>query len=286
MNTVERLAQRYPQKRVLISGATSGLGEALALRFAQAGFRVGVAGRNPEKVGATAKKVEAYGGTALPVQLEVTRVEEFGRAVALIEAEWGGLDILINNAGIPAASRVADTSPEIWHHVLDTNLWSVIHGCRLFLPMMQRGNGGHIVNVSSTAGLICGPGMSTYNVSKAGVIALSETMAAELAEDRVDVTVCCPTLFKSGIFDNVDAHAENELFYGTAAAGLQSQMPAVGVTSDDVATRLIGAMARRRLYSLPMRDARIAWRIFRFIPETFRKILLQMYQRQLWVFKS
>jgi NAD(P)-dependent dehydrogenase (short-subunit alcohol dehydrogenase family) len=280
------LANRYPKKRVLITGATSGLGEALALQFARAGFRVGVAGRNPKKIQGTTAKMEAAGAEALPVQLEVTAVGDFERAVQTVEDAWGGLDILINNAGIPAASKVAATSPEIWHHVLDTNLWSVIHGCRLFLPLMQRGNGGHIVNVSSTAGLICSPGMSTYNVSKAGVIALSETLAAELAEDKIDITVCCPTLFKSGIFDNVDANSDNKLFYGTAAAGLQSQMPTVGVTSDDVATRLIGAMARRRLYSVPMRDGRIAWRTLRYFPETFRKIMLEMYQRQVWVFKS
>ena len=285
MQALDKISKRYPQKRVLITGATSGLGEALALQFARSGFRVGVAGRNPEKVASSTERVRAMGGDALPIQLEVTNIEDFEQAARQVEEAWGGLDILINNAGIPAAGRMAETSTDTWHHVLDTNLWSVIHGCRVFLPLMQ-GRGGHIVNVSSGAGILCAPEMATYNVSKAGVIALSETLATELAEDNIDVTVCCPSLFKSGIFDKVNAHEKNNLFSGVIAKGMQVQMQTARVTSDDIATRLIQSMARKRLYSIPIRDVRVAWRTLRCFPESFRKILLVMYQRKLWLFKS
>lgn len=173
MEALEKLAARYPQKRILITGATSGLGEALALRFARAGFRVAVASRNPQKVAATVERLEQAGGQALPITLDVTREEAFHSALETVESQWGGLDILVNNAGVLTAGKVQEIDLQTWQQSLDTDLWSVIHGCRTFLPLLLRSGGGHIVNVASAAGLVSGPDMATYNVAKAGVISLS-----------------------------------------------------------------------------------------------------------------
>ena len=113
MKSIAALAQRYPDKRVLITGATSGLGEALALRFAQAGFRVGIAGRNEDKIRRTVEQVEAAGGEALAVQLEITRLEDFEAAVKQIQENWSGLDILVNNAGFIITVPAAIASREV-----------------------------------------------------------------------------------------------------------------------------------------------------------------------------
>ena len=182
MHALEKLATRYPQKRVLITGATSGLGEALALRFAAAGFSVAVASRNPEKVARTAERVERAGGRALPITLDVTREEDFAQALQAVESNWNGLDILVNNAGVLTAGKVQDIDLAVWRQSLDTDLWSVIYGCHVFLPLLLRSGAGHIVNVASAAGLVSGPDMATYNVAKAGVISLSETLKVELAD--------------------------------------------------------------------------------------------------------
>lgn len=284
MTAVQKLAARYPQKRVLVTGATAGLGEALTLQFAAAGFRVAVASRNPAKVAATAARVEQAGGVALQVKLEVTNVEDFAAAANQIEEAWGGLDIVINNAGIATGGKVGDLGLEVWQQSLDTDLWSVIHGCRSFIPLLGNADGGHLVNVASAAGLLAPPDLATYNVAKAGVVSLSETLAVELAEKNIQVTVACPSVFKSSLID--EAGHEGDVFEGVTAEGLQHEMNATSITSDDIATSLIKSMARRRLYSLPQTDARLQWWLSRMFPETFRKILLYMYRHRLWVFKT
>ena len=176
MKALEALASRYPQKRVLITGATSGLGEALARQFAAAGFRVAVASRNPAKIAATVAELEQGGGSALAVTLDVTRLDNFEAAAQQVGEAWNGLDILVNNAGVITAGKLEALDREVWEESLHTDLWSVIDGCRIFLPLLERSGGGHIVNVASAAGLLSGPDMATYNIAKAAVVSLSETL--------------------------------------------------------------------------------------------------------------
>ena len=284
MHALQRLATRYPHKRVLITGATAGLGEALALEFAGAGFRVAVASRNPDKVAATTAAVIEAGGEGLAVTLDVTRQDDFEAAAAQVEHAWGGLDILINNAGVLTAGKLADLELEVWEQSLQTDLWSVIHGCRVFLPLLEKAGGGHIANVASAAGLLAGPDLATYNVAKAGVVSLSETLKVELADRDIDVTVSCPTVFKSHLLDQ-QGH-EGDVVEGVTAKGLENDMAHTTVTSEFVASSLISAMARRRMYDTPQWDARLNWLLARLLPETYRKIILYLYSHRLWIFKE
>ncbi|MDH4042159.1 MAG: SDR family NAD(P)-dependent oxidoreductase [Gammaproteobacteria bacterium] len=284
MHSLQKLARRYPHKRVLVTGATNGLGKALALQFAAAGFRVAVASRDPAKVAATVDEVNRAGGEGLALTLDVTRLEDFESAVAAVGAAWGGLDILVNNAGILTAGKMADVGREVWEQSLRTDLWSVIDGCRLFLPLLERSGGGHIVNVASAAGLVAGPDLGTYNIAKAAVVSLSETLGVELADRNIDVTVSCPTIFKSHLIAP-EGH-EGDVVIGITAQGLAADMERTSYSSEYVAASLVRAMARRRLYDLPQRDARLCWWMARAFPETFRKLLLFMYRRRLWIFRG
>ena len=284
MKALQKLAQRYPQRRVLITGATSGMGEALAMQFARAGFHVAVASRNPGKVAATCEQVKKAGGDPLAITLDVTRTADFEAAVALVDKTWGGLDILINNAGVVTAGKVADIGPEVWEQSLSTDLWSVIHGSRLFLPLLQRSGGGHIANVASAAGLLAAPDLATYNVAKAGVVSLSETLKVELADCNIDVTVSCPTIFESDLFD-IEGH-RGDVVKGVTARGLAREMATTRISSDFVAASLLRAMARRRMYDLPQRDAKFQWWASRAFPETFRKFILFLYRHRLWLFND
>jgi short-subunit dehydrogenase len=284
VSALHKLAVRYPQKRVLITGATAGLGEALALQFASAGFRVAVASRNPEKVTATAARVRQAGGDPLEVKLEVTHPEDFELAATQIEQAWGGLDILINNAGVLTAGKIADIGLDVWQQSLDTDLWSVIHGCRTLLPLLEKSGGGHLVNIASAAGLLAGPDMATYNVAKAAVVSLSETLSVELADKKIDVTVSCPSVFRSHLLDQ-SGH-EGDVVVGVTAQGLQHDMETTSVSSEDVATSLIKAMVRRRMYDVPQLDAKLSWWTARAFPETFRRIMLYMYRHRLWIFNT
>jgi NAD(P)-dependent dehydrogenase (short-subunit alcohol dehydrogenase family) len=284
MDAMQRLRSRYPQQRVLITGATSGLGEALALRFAAAGFRVAVASRNPAKVQATVAQIEQAGGQALGLELDVNKLEDFESARVQVQEAWDGLDILINNAGVVTGGKLKDLGLDVWKQSLDTDLWSVIHGCRVFLPLLEKSGAGHIVNVASAAGLLNGPDVATYNVAKAGVIALSETLKVELASLNIDVTVSCPTVFKSQLLN--PAGHEGDKFEGTTAKGLAKEMATTSITSDHVAESLIKAMARGRLYDIPQYDGKIQWLLARLMPETFRKLILYMYRQRLWLFND
>ena len=186
MKPLDKLAARYPGKRILITGATSGMGEALALQFAAAGFRVAVASRNPDKVAATCERVAAAGGEPLAITLDVTSAADFERGVASVEQAWSGLDLLVNNAGVLTAGKIDEVGLDVWEQSLNTDLWSVIHGCRIFVPLLQKSGGGHIANVASAAGLLAVPDASTYAVAKAGVVSLSRALKVELADKNIE----------------------------------------------------------------------------------------------------
>jgi NAD(P)-dependent dehydrogenase (short-subunit alcohol dehydrogenase family) len=284
MKALDTLAARYPGKRVLITGATSGMGEALALQFAAAGFRVAVASRNPDKVAATCERVTAAGGESLAITLDVTRETDFESAAAGVEQAWNGLDLLFNNAGVLTAGKIDEVGLDVWEQSLNTDLWSVIHGCRQFVPLLQKSGGGHIANVASAAGLLAVPDASTYAVAKAGVVSLSRALKVELADKNIDVTVSCPTVFKSHLLDT-SGH-EGDVVEGLTARGLARDMSSTDVTSEDVAAHLIRAMAKRRMYSVPQRDAKLQWWLSRSFPQTFEKFVLYMYRHRMWLFND
>ena len=276
------LEQRFPRKRVLITGATSGLGRALALEFARKGWSVAVAGRDHGRIEDTARAVREAGGTPLELILEVTEAEHFVAAARRITEEWQGLDVLVNNAGIGAAGRIEDLTMDSWRLVIDVNLWSVVYGCHIFIPLLKKGGKGHILNVSSASGLAGLPEMASYNATKAAVIAISETLQCELVEDGIDVTVSCPSAFRSNI-------ASGPLVRETKSAvgrGVVAELDRTKVTAEDVARYTIRSMVRRELYSIPQRDARVMWRISRWLPERYRSLLRYLFHRRLWVFAT
>ena len=282
---LNKLAQRYPARRVLITGATSGLGEALAMEFASAGWRVAVTGRSAEKADSAAQLVADAGGEPLPLVMEVTHPGDFATAFKQVNEVWGGLDVLIYNAGIAGTGLFEDVSMEAWGGMLDTNLLSIVYGCRAFLPLLKRSGGGHIVNVASAAGLYCAPGMIHYNVAKAGAIAISETLRAELAPDNIGVTVSCAEFFQSGLLDGNKVSSNSEPGNRDhMQARAKVDIASSAYSSRDIARHTIGSMAKEELYSLPMRETRLGWHVLRWLPETARTLMAWMYRKQLWKF--
>jgi NAD(P)-dependent dehydrogenase (short-subunit alcohol dehydrogenase family) len=279
---LQKLSKRYPGRRVLITGATSGLGEALAMEFASAGWRVAVTGRSIEKASRAGEGVSASGGKPLPLVMEVTHPEDFDRIAEQVKAAWNGLDVLINNAGIAGTGQFDEVSLQDWRNMLDTNLMSVVYGCRAFLSLLRQSGGGHIVNVASAAGLYCAPGMIHYNVAKAGTIAVSETLRAELAPDNIAVTASCAEFFQSGLLDAGKASSAGGSDHMQARA--RADIASSAYSSEDIARYTIASMARGELYSLPMRETRLGWRALRWLPEMARAGMAWMYCKQLWKF--
>jgi len=279
---MKKLNKRYPEKRILITGATSGLGEAMAILFAEQGWKVAVTGRNMGKVKLSADKVRAAGGDVLELEIEVTTWEHFEAAAKAVEKEWGGLDILINNAGVATGAPVEKTSLEEWRKTLDINLNSVFYGSKAFIPIFQRQKHGHVVVIASSAGIACAPEMASYSVSKAGAISLAETMAGELAKYDVDVTVSCAAAFKSGLLEQKESNSSQSV----SIEGVRRDMEKTSVTSKDIALYTIRSMSKKHLYSFPDPELRQVWRLKRIMPQTLYRVVGLAYKHNKWKFKN
>ncbi|MFI1799737.1 SDR family oxidoreductase [Streptomyces sp. NPDC020379] len=194
-------AQAFGGRLVLVTGAASGIGRATAFAFAEAGARVVAVDLDAEGATRTAEMArligapEAWGECA-----DVADEHAMEKLAAKVAAEYGVVDVLVNNAGIGLSGAFLDTSAEDWRKVLDVNLWGVIHGCRIFgKQMAERGQGGHIVNTASAAAFQPFKTLSAYSTSKAAVLMLSQSLRAELAGQGIGVTAICPGLVNTNI---------------------------------------------------------------------------------------
>lgn len=181
-------------RRVLVTGGASGLGAALVRAFTARGDRVLVTDLTPDP--------EAAPG-AEHLRLDITSEDDWAAALAWVEREWGGLDVLVNNAGIAAAGRIDVATIEEWRRVLDVDLLGAVRGCRTFAPLFKQQRSGHIVNVASLAGLVHPPGMASYCAAKAGVVALSESLDYELGPWGVRTSAVCPSFFRTNLADSL-----------------------------------------------------------------------------------
>ncbi|HEX3607762.1 MAG TPA: SDR family oxidoreductase [Candidatus Dormibacteraeota bacterium] len=190
-----------PQGRlVLVTGAGSGIGRATALAFAQPGTRVLAVDVDLAAAERTAELVRLCGGRAWALGCDVSDQDAMERLDRQVFEEHGVVDVLVNNAGIGVAGSFLDTGVEEWRRVLDVNLWGVLHGCRLVgRRMVDRGSGGHIVNVASAAAFTPSKALPAYSTSKAAVLMMSECLRAELAPHGIGVSAICPGFVSTNI---------------------------------------------------------------------------------------
>ena len=282
---MSKLEKRFPNKRILITGATTGFGEALAFQMAKRGWRVAVTGRKLAAVKRTAKQVNELGGTGLGLVLEVRDKAQWQTVHDKLQKAWGGIDILVNNAGVADANKFDNMDDEDWDNLLSTNLDGVINGCRTYSPDMRKNQSGYILNVASMAGLLCMPEMANYNVSKAGVVGLSETLCAELSACNVGVTVLCPAGFASSLADNAvrDGRSIDDSSIGRT---IKADMDKGKHTSETVAIFAIEEMEKGNLYSIPQVEYRAFWALKRLMPNTFYKTIGWLYRNKLGPFSS
>ena len=197
----------------VVTGGASGIGRGMAERFAASSMRVVVADVEEPPLHETVQSIRADGGEATGV---VCDVSSWSSVEALRDActdAYGPADVLCNNAGVAGQGAVAEASLKTWEWCLGVNLWGVIHGCRAFLPAMIERGSGHVVNTASVLGHLSSPGVGPYNVSKYGVVALSETLHLEMqaAGIGVGVTCLCPGLVSTNILDSARNRPERLL---------------------------------------------------------------------------
>ena len=276
------LEKRFPQKRVLITGANSGFGKAMAMHFGRKGWRVAVTGRRPDAVQAAAEDVRKAGATeVVDMIIDVSKSEDFEAAARRVQEQWGGLDILVNNAGILDSAKLHEITLEQWHRIVDINFWGVVYGCHAFVPMLIRQGSGYVLNMASSAGLFALPEMAQYSVPKAAVIALSETMKAELTRYGIGVTVSCPAAFASDLLkDGVDVKRSVTL------RSLDKDQKTGRHTSESVAAHAIRNMERNHLYDIAHDSMEFLWFVKRLMPETIYRLFAWMYAKKMWRFKD
>jgi NAD(P)-dependent dehydrogenase (short-subunit alcohol dehydrogenase family) len=196
----------FADKVAVVTGAASGIGRALALRFAKAGMRVVLADVDAGALDEACREVVASGAQALGVRTDVSKGPEVEALAKATLDRFGAVHVVCNNAGVGISGLCWTNTVADWEWVLGVNLWGVIHGVRVFTPiMLSQGGEGHIVNTASLAGLISGTGTGIYNVTKHGVVTLSECLYRELAMvgAPIGVSVLCPGFVSTRIADSV-----------------------------------------------------------------------------------
>jgi len=258
--------KRSRDAAAVITGAGSGIGAAFAQELAKRGGRVVCSDVDEISAHTTADAIKAHGGDALALRCDVSQIDDVTALATQAQSWFGGPPTLVvNNAGVGAGGLpIGEMSLDDWQWVLDINLWGPINGCHVFAPILREAGFGGIINVASAAAFGAAPGMAAYNVSKAGTLSLSETLAAELSGTGVNVTVLCPTFVKTNIID-----AGRISDKSTQLA--DRLMRWTGISAERVARTCLDTLDRGGLYCMPQPDARIGWGIKRFTPTVYTR---------------
>jgi|GraSoiStandDraft_41_1057321.scaffolds.fasta_scaffold360217_2 clavulanate-9-aldehyde reducatase len=179
-------------RRAIVTGASSGIGEATALAFAREGAAVALGARRKDRIDGLAERISGDGGTAHAVQVDVADERAARSFVEDAAAAMGGLDVLVNNAGVMLLGPVEGADPEEWRTMVNVNLLGLLYCTHAALPLMREGGGGHVVNVSSVAGRSANAGSAVYNLTKFGVTAFSEALRQEVLHANIRVTCVEP----------------------------------------------------------------------------------------------
>lgn len=247
----------------VLTGAASGLGRAFAIELASRAARIVLADIDEAGLAETARLVEQGGGSARTLRCDVSKIEDMRRLHAEATSWLGDVDLLVNNAGVAVGGAVGDIPLEDWAWIVGINQWGVTYGCHLFLPTMKKRGSGHVLNVASIAAFACAGEMGPYNVTKAAVVALSETLAGELAGTGVGITVLCPFFFATNIARSARSSATD-----ASADAVERIMKKTRVQADAVARRALAGCERGKLYVFPHREAKAIATIKRWMPET------------------
>lgn len=253
----------------VVTGAGSGIGRSFAMELAKRGGTIVCADINLAAAQATVVLIQSQTlSQAFAVQCDVGDKDQV--QVLADEAEKlmnHPVTLLINNAGVGLGGKFDEVSLADWQWCMQVNLWGVIHGCHFFVPKFKQQGYGAIINVASAAGFTAAPEMTAYNVTKSSVLALSETLSAELHGFNIRINVLCPTLVPTNIMKNgrLPSH------YSGLADNLL--MNHAFITSDKVAIKTLNNLDAAKLYTIPQPDAKLFWLMKRASPSLYTKIL-------------
>ena len=264
----------FQGKVAVITGGASGLGRAMAERFAREGMRIVLADVEPTALARAEADMKAAGAEVISVRTDVSKAADVEALAQKTLAAFGAVHLVANNAGVAPLGSAWENSVADWEWTLGVNLWGVIHGVRVFTPLMlEQGGEAHIVNTASVSGLISPPGSAMYNVSKHAVVTLTETLYHDLALKQASIgcSVLCPAYVPTGIVDserNRPAPLQNPAQEKSAEQQAREALLRKAVTSGklsagDVAQKVFEAVRDGRFYILthPRIKPSIQWRM-------------------------
>jgi NAD(P)-dependent dehydrogenase (short-subunit alcohol dehydrogenase family) len=255
--------QNFKDKVAVITGAASGFGHEFAVVGARLGMKLVLADVQQEQLDAAAREMEALGAEVLAVRCDVRKAEEVQAMADKTMERFGGVHLVFNNAGVGFGGLLWESTQADWDWVLGVNLWGVIHGVRIFTPLMletakkEPGYQGHIVNTASMAGMLNPPVMGVYNVSKSAVVALSESLYhdLQLVDAPIGTSVLCPYFVPTGISQSHRSRPEDVKMAAqpttsqTAAQAMVGKAVASGkVSAAEVAELTFNAIRENRFY--------------------------------------
>ncbi len=249
-------------ERVVITGAGSGLGAALCEVLAARGAQVVAADIDLASAQAVAKRC---GPRVHAVQCDVANLAAVERLADESERLVGPVD-LINNAGVAVVGQIGEVPIEDWRWIIEVNIWGVVHGCHVFAPRLRAQKHGHILNVASAAGLFAMPAMAPYNMTKAAVVALSETLYSDLAADGVGVSVLCPGFFPTNLTRSPRTSTDPKMHKSAMRLVAKGSWTAAAVAEAALAGIESGA-----LYIAPQLEIGVIWRLKRLAPTAFQR---------------
>jgi len=245
-------------KVAAVTGAASGLGRSMALAFAAEGMDLALADVDEVNLSSVQDEILAKGVRAITLKVDVSNAQQLEIFRDQTLTRLGGVHVVCNNAGVSPLGAVWENTPADWQWILGVNLWGVIHGVRAFTPHLIKQDEGHIVNTASVAGLISPPGSGAYNVTKHGVVALSESLYHDLRErnSKVGVSVLCPAYVPTGIVDS-ERNRPKDLPISTKSeatlareAMLRKAVTSGKISADQVAQAVLAAIRDERFYIL------------------------------------
>ena len=274
-----KLSSKFPSKRAFITGAGSGLGRELALHLAADGWTIGITDIKQQSAADSKALIEAKGGKVLEYAFDVSDKTAYKGAFDDFISRAGGIDVMINNAGVGDGGLLDEYELKNWDWIVGINQMAVIYGSHFAIPVMKKQGSGHIISIASAAGYANMPNMSMYNVTKAAVIAMSESINAEVKPFGIGVSVVMPTFFRSNVMAQ-GRGPESAMSIGSAIVQKAPILPT------EVAEKILIEAGNGSFHIFHPFTARLVWYFKRFFPHLFLWYKANSFGKKGWVLKK
>ena len=249
-------------QRILITGAASGLGKGLAETWAKRlgkQAKICIADVNDERGHEVVSQLQGQVADVLYVHCDITSESDISELANILQTRWGGVDTVVNNAGVATGGSLLGESIEQWQWVMDINVLGMVRVSQRFLPMFRKQGSGRFINIASQAGITPVPCMGSYNAAKAAVVGLSETWYLEFKQQNIDVHVVCPSFFKTNLDESMRTSEP------TARMMMDRMFDKATMTTEQVAAYILDAVDKQQFLIVTHPEGRLAYRLKKFL---------------------